>query len=257
MGNKGVFKHNLRMVGRTGLFICLTIMGASQVEAAIPRSTTLGPQPKSFAVFVANYNDTGSDVVGGVAGTAFFTSTSKALTAYHVLQKGSFKPRQGYQKVRIWLVHEGQPAIELKATMLKETPDRDLVEIDFPKQAVNSEFVFSRISKRESLETPQVEVITEGFLANSTGPVLAREGKDIVIQSVPRLQRLIQHGQLLRMAKVELRASDVNLKSAPCLQVSYKPVVGISGGPVLLNGQLIGMNSFADPSGQSSWAQEL
>ena len=116
------------------------------------------------------------------------------------------------------------------------------------------------------------KVETDGFAANSTGPILefnktiknalvttnVQRPHFLTITSVPHLARLHSEGTILRSARLELTSQDVNLRNAPCTQVSYRPVVGLSGGPVLSGSRVIGINSFADPSARAStWAIDL
>ena len=212
-------------------------------------------ESKSFAVFAASYNTHNDEARGGVMGTAFFVAPDKAITAFHVLQKNVFKPADGFERVRIWLVHEGAPAIELDVNEIEGRADQDMTLIKLTKgKKVADQFVFR--SGTSNAQGASVE--TEGFLANSTGPLLARSGQDLVITSVPKLHRLKLQGQLMRSAKIDIRSADVNLKATPCLQLTYQPIRGMSGGPVTVDGRVVGMNSFGDPDGFTrTWAVQL
>lgn len=227
------------------LVTAVTVSAASQTETS----------PKAFAVFVVSYNTGNDDAVGGVAGTAFFVAKDKAITAHHVLQAQSFRPAPGFEKVRVWLVHEDQMPIELKLENVTSLPNQDMATIRLPSgKSVAKKFVFDV----QTATFASGVVSTEGFRANSTGPLLAREGADVTIIGVPHLERLNSQGQLVRKAVVDLQATDVKLKSIPCLEMTYTPVRGLSGGPVLMNGKVVGMNSFADPSGAPrTWAVEI
>lgn len=208
--------------------------------------------PRSFAVFVAYYNTKGGVVRGGVAGTAFFVNPTTALTAYHVLQAKSFVPVQGFSKVRVWLVHENYRPIELKLDQIHTRRLRDMTEIRV-NRPVDSRFVF-HIGR----PTVNAQVETPGILANSVGPVLAWQGDDLQIVKVPHLERRQLSGKILETAKVTLQAKDVNLDAAPCVKLSYQPIVGFSGGPVLSNGRVVAMNSFAEPGTRlRTWALNL
>lgn len=242
------------MTSKLGLI--LTLIAAALVtcvtEFALAQSET---KAKSFAVFVASYNLANDDVRGGVAGTAFFVSPKKAITAYHVLQEKSFRPLPGFDQVRVWLVHENEAPIELKLSDLKTRPGQDMTEIAFrDARRVRSEFVFAQAVKGAKAGV----VESEGFRAESTGPVLARVNGRIQVVAVPHLQRLVARGQLLRSVPVELKADDVNMSGVNCFEVGFQPIKGMSGGPLVSNGQVIGMNSFADPvSGARTWAVNL
>ena len=219
------------------------------------RSSAAAAAPRSYAVFVAFYNSSNNEARGGVAGTAFFISGTRAITAFHVLQPKSFQGIPGFERVRVWLVHEGEAAIELKPENISCNEERDLTEIQLQGQnQVSQENIFATGKMDISVEA----VETEGFVAGSTGPVLVRDGKDLVISSVPKLERLSMVGKVLAQANINMRATDVNLKNSASLQLSYQPVKGMSGGPVLSNGKVIAMNSFADPrTFQQTWALSL
>jgi hypothetical protein len=211
---------------------------------------------KTYAVFVASYNQRTQEARGGVAGTAFFTSPTEAITAYHVLQTASFKVQNERQTegeiVQIWLVHENEDAIELTPENLRENARQDLTQITLKRGA--------RVPKRYIFELGKgalaSDVKTEGFLAQSVGPVLRLMNGKLAIISVEKLNRFNTQGLLETSRTVNLRAIDVNLTGTPCLRLSYRPVVGLSGGPVIAaNGKVIGMNSFADPTTRAhTWA---
>lgn len=241
-------------------FVVLTVFSSLPLFGMTQNETK---PAKSFAVFVARYNAHNDVAVGGVAGTAFFINSKTAITAYHVLKSSSFETSSDFSKVRIWLVHENRPAIEVQKKHLREMKDQDMTVLEFSEAGlVAADEIYSlapewKSSWQPSLKKNGAEVETEGFVASSTGPVLARQGTELVIVKVPRLERIHSKGQLLQVARVDLVAADVNLKKADGLQVSFQPTVGLSGGPLLIDQQVVGMNSFADPSRISTWALRL
>lgn len=228
--------------------------------------------PSAYAVFRVSYSTATGDVRGGVAGTAFFTSRSQAVSAHHVINAASFQPNPGHDRVHVWLVHEGREAIEIDANQVKSEVDRDFVKMNFGKRVVQYQEVFSKAFSRAS-ETGGVskpsagqinsiqltgKVFTEGFRAGTAGPVLEWRGGRVVITSVPRLERLRLQGEILRSARVELKSTDVNLKDAPAFQTSYSAIVGTSGGPITnREGKVIGFNSFADPEARTAWGVSI
>jgi hypothetical protein len=143
----------------------------------------------------------------------------------------------------------------MKAEYVQSNPDKDITTITLPlEKKVAARFVFALAPA--GAVASQVE--TDGFIANTAGPTLARDGQDIDIVKVTKLSRLHLSGNLVRSAVVSLKALDIDLKSSPNVELSYRPVVGISGGPVISNGKVIAMNSFADPgTRQSTWALQL
>lgn len=203
------------------------------------------PPPKAYAVFVVTYD--GSRAIGGIAGTAFFISPTRAITASHVLNHQSFIPRPGFLKTRIWLVHEGEPAIELYPDSIKTNEERDQTHIQ-SRVEVPAKYVY----QPSGSPVAGTHVVTEGFIANSSGPTLERINGEIEITSVPSLKRYREEGVLLDLVRVQVRAADVNLDFVPCLQLSYRPIVGFSGGPVIYQGKVVAMNSFAEPQKRNS-----
>ncbi len=212
-----------------------------------------GSTARSFALFMVSYNAQGAEAEGGVAGTVFFISPNQAVTAYHVINEKSFAPNQGFQKKRLWLVHEGHAPIEVKPEFLKTDRLRDLTLIRIPK-AVAKRYVFDT----QAAAAPNMAVESEGFVASSAGPVLERRGADLAIVAVPRLHRVFAKGLVIRKAPVDLKAQDVELSNSPSLELTYEPIKGMSGGPVVSGGKVVAMNSFADPQTfKRTWALEL
>lgn len=249
------------MFNRMGILKALrahpVILTVLFVASCLTHGVSAAPEApfKAFAVFMVSYNTTNDQVRGGVAGSLFFVSPTEAITAYHVLQPDSFKPAPGFERVRVWVLHESLGPIEIKPEYANYTADKDLTRVKLPAtKAVPPQYVFQTERVNPLLQA----VETEGYLANTGGPLLIREGLDMGIHSVRKLQRLRFTGKILRQATVELNADDVKIKSSPNVQLSYEPIVGLSGGPVVSNGHVIAMNSFADPATRkSSWALEL
>lgn len=214
-----------------------------------------GSTPRSYALFSVSYNTSGSEAEGGVAGTVFFVSPTQAITAYHVINASSFTPNPGFERRRLWLVHEGQRPIEIRPEHLSYDRLRDLTVIRIPRsEQVPKRLVF----ERAGLATLNADVTSEGFRAGSAGPILERRDSDLTVASVPRLERLFAVGKVVRRATVDLNAKDVTLRNSPGLELTYEPIKGMSGGPVLAAGKVIAMNSFADPrTFKRTWALEL
>jgi hypothetical protein len=241
---------------------------ASAMPSRFPASVTPSPlsvvnaltppdRPKSYAIFVASFNPITGDARGGIAGSAFFVSSTKAITAYHVLQAKSFDKPTEFTQTQIWLVHESEPAIEINLSNLDSNASADTTSIHLSANQVDASYVFE-IGKTNELKIDD-KVETDGFIASSTGPVLAPIGNGrLRITSVPHLERLHVEGNVVSRINVSLTSNDVNLKQTPCVQLSYKPVVGLSGGPVISGHRVVGMNSFADPQARAStWAVDV
>lgn len=227
---------------------CLILTILSHAAAA-PAPTA---SPRTFAVFSASFVKGGpGEVRGGVGGTAFFISPTLAVTAHHVLSPSVFQAPEG-RRHRTWLVRENFRAIEIKPEYLTFYREKDLTIIRLPEsEAVPSNLVYPAFTGAVG----DVQVESHGFVANSAGPRLAWVNGAVDIVGVPALQRRHMTGRVLREAQINLHAQDVVLKDAPCVQLSYEPIVGMSGGPVVVGGAVLGMNSFGDPgTRQQSWA---
>lgn len=241
-----------RWIAHIAFYALILITCVTKNVAAAPIPTGF---PRSFAVFMVSYNTHNDYARGGVCGTAFFISPTQAVTAYHVLAAKSFKPLPGFERVRLWLVHEGYPAVEIKPEYLTYEPGKDRTLLHFPKaKKVDQRFVFTlgTVGRFSTI------VMTEGFVANTDGPTLIHKGSDVDVAAVPHLQRLILTGRVLRVTDVTLKSPNINLRGEPSVQLSYQPIVGISGGPVVSDGKVIAMNSFAEPSTfKQTWAVDL
>lgn len=235
--------------------LSLLILGLLSVAPLITQATQ-NVTPSTFAVFVVSSNPKTGEAKGGVAGTAFFVGRKTAWTAAHVLNPQSFKTSADFPLTQIWLLHERHAPIEIKPSHVSSLPGQDLTRLNFSHEIVRREFVFQQRSSSLSLVQGQVE--TNGFLAETLGPVLRWNKGRVEISAVPRLERKSARGQISRRARVNLQAPDVQLDEAPCLQLTYQPVKGLSGGPVLFEGQVVGVNSFADPQMQGhTWAVQI
>jgi hypothetical protein len=238
-----------------GLISLFPFFGLSQNEPV----AALNQPPKSFAVFVAHFNPTTGEAKGGVAGSAFFVTPSKALTAFHVLNKKSFEKLSPTEIVKIWLVREHQHPIAIQAPTLIEHAPKDITAIDFGAlEMVKQSEVYEVSPENVHMGPPLATALeSDGFVASTKGPTLNFDGIDLSISSVPYLSRLHKNGKLVRSAAITLHAADVKLTDVPCLQVTYEPVVGLSGGPITAQGKLVAINSFADPSKASTWGVQL
>jgi hypothetical protein len=236
----------------------LAVLVLATLVPVFAQALALPPQepPKSYAVFVARYHTDSSLAVGGVAGTAFFVEADKAVTAFHVLQGSSFAVQSENEKVRIWLVHENEKPIEVFPENLKLQANKDLTLIHFAGPVVPASKIYQWADSAQAKSSVSV-LESDGFQANSLGPELQWSGQDIEIRRVQKLERIHAQGQILQRARVDLAASDVHLRQTDCVQVGFLPVVGLSGGPLTLNGRIVGMNSFAGDQRSSTWAVVL
>jgi hypothetical protein len=213
------------------------------------------PSAKAFAVFGISYNEDNNMALGGVMGTAFFVSPTKAVTAFHVLQLNSFQPNPGFKHKKVYLIHENEPPIEIKRDQATFLASRDQTIIQIKeKERVPNRFIYEIATS----VLPNTNVVTEGFEANSAGPVIVRDGRHLRIEKVPTLKRRELRGLVLSQANIQLKAADVHLNGVNCVQLSYAPVVGFSGGPVIAQGRVLAMNSFAEPATRArTWAVNM
>jgi hypothetical protein len=234
--------------------LAVTILVLLQTTAALAAL----PDFRSFAVFKASYSETGSAVSGGLAGTAFFISRQRALSAEHVLAPNLFRPNPGDKKVQVWLMNESGGVVEIFESQVRRYSGTDLAEIRFPSNVVAKDFVFSMATSAPVLSQA---TSSEGYQAGTADARLQWVGDRLQIAQVLAQVQHRNGGQILRKAKVELNASDVKLVDADCFHVSAPSIVGMSGGPTLADGKVIGVNSFGYPVGamkkDSTWVVSL
>ncbi len=235
----------------TTFFTLLLLGPLSEISLAAKSASN-----KAFAVFAYSYNEKNDLIVGGVSGTAFFVSETIGVTAFHVLQPKTFKPNPGFQHRKVFLIFENSEPIEIFPDEVTHFPSRDQSII---RLRAGRKVPRRHVFQLETSVKPEARVESEGFVANTSGPVLVRKGKHVKIAKVPSLERRRLRGMVLRQAPVEMRADDVHMKGVNCVQLSYTPIVGFSGGPVIsVRGRVIAMNSFAEPATRAqTWAVSL
>jgi hypothetical protein len=207
---------------------------------------------KSFAVYKASYNERGnksgkSDVVGGICGTAFFISDHEALSAGHVINPGLFSPNSGYARAQVWLVSETGGVIEIHEEQVRSLPDVDAALIRFEKSVVSQSYVFEIAA-----DTPPVNTAASmvGYRLGSGQPALAWEGDRLRLSRVLNLEKEERSGDIEALVNLSISASDVKLNNIHTLKFSAGSRVGMSGGPTLVAGKVVGLNSLGFPVDQ-------
>ena len=204
--------------------------------------------PKVFAIIKASYKNIGSkDIRGGISGTAFFISPKVALTAAHVVNKKIFVPHKGYLGAKVWLANNQFGTKEVQIEMVRAIPELDLTVIAFKKPVVSSRYIFSLANSK-----PRgfANVSSVGYAGVGTRPTLAWRGRQLVIDRLSQLPFHRESGSIRQIPRVNVKAADMQLKNVLALRLSYGSYVGMSGGPTLQNGKVIGVNSFGFPADQ-------
>lgn len=216
-------------------------------ESAVARGS-------AWAVFKVSHSQDGSEVLGGVAGTAFFVSNGLGYSAYHVLNSKIFEPIKPGHLVKIWLVHEGEKAILVRPLDLQYHSHKDLTLISGLNSQIPKKHLFDFVPTSKISFGPLLQLKSMGYRANSAGPKLEWKQGKLQIVDVPKLDRIDSAGGILAQTKVSIQANDVKLDSIPSFHIDYPAVQGMSGGPVLMGNQVIAFNSFADPTSRKTWA---
>jgi|GEM_PF-1073353 len=207
-----------------------------------------------WAVFKVSYRADGGEVLGGVAGTAFFAKNDLGYSAFHVLNNKIFEPAKPGYLVKIWLVHEGEKAVLVRPSDLQYQPTKDLTVISGLNSQIPKKHLFDFLPSSSLKALPLLRLTSMGFRANSDGPKLEWKQGSLEVSSVPNLDRIQSAGEILSHTNVSIQASDVKLNSVPSFHIDYLAVQGMSGGPVLVGNQVIAFNSFADPISRKTWA---
>lgn len=244
-------KNYLRFIVLVAIYFAALAPAAARAQA---------PKIRAFAVFKVSYlSHNPSSAMGGIAGTAFFTEKNRAFSAYHVMRPELFKPNTGYDRVRVWLVHQKHPPIEVVAQNMRYDSRKDLSAIQFADAVVPESFVFESAVGQPVARPGEAQLSSQGYVVGETAEVtLISTGTDLRIQKVGQLPAKLHQGVLRRRVKLSLKSLDMRLENIPGLELSYGMYVGMSGGPTLIDGRVVGVNSFGFPADQAyktqAWA---
>lgn len=245
------------------VFFLVNLFILINTNKAFPAPQAQNPQPfKSFALFKASYNSImDNDVKGGIAGTAFFVTKNIAITAYHVLNDSTLKPNLNHTKTQLWLLNKMGGIIELKKYKytLKYFPGKDITLIVFNKPVVKDDYVFqidfenfNTFTNKNDLQIYSENIKSEGYRADSlVKATLAWSSHNLTVKEIHFLPQESHKGAIELITQISISATDVQLHNIQCLKLSYGSVLGMSGGPTLKNGKIIGVNSFGFPAGEN------
>lgn len=197
------------------------------------------------AIFKLSYNEGVGNAVGGICGSCFFINPNHIVTANHILNKGNFKPNDGYKHCQYWVLSK-DIIYEVFPEYFKEFPETDLTLI---KNLGNKGVTSYKTSKRYSVGT---ECYNEGFMGSDM-PILDIVWKEnkLIINKCHNIEDLKKRseGEILSIKNIELNASDIKIKDKKIIECNYGGHEGMSGGPLIKKDtrEVIGMMSFGLP----------
>lgn len=203
----------------------------------------------TFAILKISYNNIGdSTVEGGICGTGFFIKPQKAISSYHVLNRNAFIPKVGYNFCDVILLSHNGFIYYLKMSQIIEHPEIDTSIISFDSIPKNTSVYAT------SIETDICgqNVKSYGFIGNQMPATNASWTNNSFKVNSVNLSPVIKNeiGSVLRYFKMSINGNDVKLSNINGFEVSFKSVVGMSGGPLINNdGKVIAMLSFGLPAG--------
>ena len=222
--------------------------------SAKTNSSLAEPEPFSkgtlFGVFKASYGPIKSQLppaVGGICGTAFFIAPQSALSAHHVLSPNLFIPNPGYTHVQVWLANGHDAPLEINPEQLEFHPEVDATLVKFKAPVVNDRLVFELAL---TLPLSHDSVTLLGFHLGSGAPKLEWKNGKLALLSLSDLTKDERSGPIENIIPVTIQAEDIQMHNIVTFHLAVGARVGMSGGPTLLHGRVIGLNSFGLPANQ-------
>lgn len=200
-----------------------------------------------FAVMQVLYNEPGlEDVTCGIVGTAFLINDSTAITANHVLNLNLMTPDKDFKFVKYWLLNRAEKLIiSLSVDYLKSIEEIDVTIIRLPESIkCNLKVSNCSINIKDSVRN-------YGHIGNCVPITNAHWDDSLLVIDEYDLDNCTSDltGTIVQIKKETINASDIKLNDITVIQPSFKGVVGISGGPLLKNDEIIGLMSFGHPFG--------
>jgi len=221
---------------KQALILIISFFTIANVQAQIEKSI--------FAVVKISYNKPGeTSVTGGICGSAFLIDDSTLITANHVLNSQNFSPNEGFNFVQYWLLsRDNNLIIPLSKDYIKSVEEIETSFIRLPEPV--------KCTLEVSKSTPIINdsVHNYGHILNMPITNAHWENNLLVIDEYNLNNSTSDRtGVIAEIKKVTIYADDVNLKNIEVIQPSFKANVGMSGGPLISNNEIIGMMSFGLP----------
>ncbi|MBU0683185.1 MAG: trypsin-like serine protease [Candidatus Omnitrophota bacterium] len=201
-----------------------------------------------FAILKLSYNKQGDTAfVGGICGTGFRLNDNTVITANHILNQENFKPNEGYNKCKYWLItQEGKSQSILKEDLIS-FPDIDTTFI----MKRNKESNATNIKIPNIKETGEIEA--SGHIAGLMPTMEVKWiGEELEISNVNLINCKAEGTGIYKYFRNKnITAADLKIQNSDILELSFGGVEGMSGGPVFENQRqnIIGMMSGGFPPG--------
>jgi len=209
----------------------------------------------TFAILKISYNNIGdSTVEGGICGTGFFIKPKNAISACHVLNRSTFTPNRGYMFCDVILISPNGFIYPIKMSQITEYPEIDTSVINFNSVPQNTSVYSTSIDA----DICGRDVKSYGFIGNRMPIIDANWVNNSFKVNSVNLSSVIKNesGSVLRYFKMSINGNDVKLSNIYGFEVSFKSVVGMSGGPLIdMNGKVIAMLSFGLPADSNEKTQ--
>lgn len=238
------------------LFKFLTRIGLARWRRLSRRSRQAGYAERymlievsmTFAILKISYNNIGDTTVeGGICGTGFFIKPQKAITANHVLNRNTFTPNVGYKFCDVILISHNGFTYSIKMSQITEYREIDTSVINFDSVPQNTSVYSTSIDT----DICGQDVKSYGFIGNQMPIINANWVNNSFKVNSVNLSTVVKNesGHVLRYFKISINGNDVKLSNIYGFEVSFKSVVGMSGGPLIdINGKVIAMLSFGLPA---------
>jgi len=190
----------------------------------------------------------GASLIGGVAGTLFALKNRTCVTAHHVLNKGIFKPPDGYDAMAVFFVFETGQIVRVLESQIQEFPQQDLSIFKHPRIPVGKWDIDA------NLHAESEPVSALGYWAGVWPPEMvidANRSPAIITRANVAKLMIVTTGHVMSRRSVTLNAKDIKIKDVEAYEISTAIFVGMSGGPLLsADNKVIGMLSFGLPADQ-------
>lgn len=180
----------------------------------------------------------GNQAVGGIAGSCFTLSSGITLSCAHGHDDQLFRPNDGYDDCRIWIVETGGQITEVRQQQFRLFPEYDAAIID-QFQATTKYQVSKASGEIQSCNLLGYEAHAAPFQVRK-----APSNRSLEIYN-PRIVSAAQYHNGLRAVPTQLNvnAPDVKLSNKLGYLIDVKAKVGLSGGPMIdaSDGSVVGI----------------
>jgi hypothetical protein len=171
------------------------------------------------------------------------------LTANHISNSILFVPNEGYANCNVWLLRRNKnEVIRIEKSYLKTFPEIDACIISLPKPtSYNACFAFEKDKFHKNDLVENFGHLASEFPGDLTFSVKfnSLEIDDYDLSSV----YTDGQGEIDSIFQCSIETNDLRIEKRYLIQPSFKANIGMSGGPLILQGtnKLVGLMSFGLP----------